>query len=672
MPKLLVHFHVFYEEQIPWFLEKLGNINGCQWDLYVTYSSLSDKARELISAAFPAAVFMEVENVGYDVWPFIKLLKTIDIGSYDYVMKLHTKSASSIKTKWRGIYLDGTVWRDRLVDAMLFDRERFAEIIARLGEDSTAGLFCHRMFLVKPSSPFPEDNEALEAELSRIGLEPGDRHFCAGTMFIARISPFSILRSADLTQEMFSSGMASHGNGSLAHVYERIISFAVSSAGYKLIPLDTPPFREKLILWMKDHISPILEAIFSIRQDRTETKYLTLLGIKIPLGRKRLRISPGKNYLVVALDVANTAPGIVFKTLLRSLSETSGIILLAEGIDESILNPNIKYIPLWHSVQDWGRAVKKWKRLGFNPRDVFWSWKTFLRKRREIERYSFDCIVTLTSNGYYSSLNLGRILSRRFRKKKYVIYSVDGMPSPLPWLGGDSRLHRNISRQIARLCSGADIFVLSNPMMIEYEKSVMPRFKGTWDYLYTPYRLLSPSFARKEHEGCNLLYAGSLYGLRRIDRLVEAFRHFLGKRPDATLYFIGERAPGYEDSYGDLIGSGKLVFMGPTDHIDEYYSIADCLIELAADIPDDVFLSSKVICYLPYNIPILAISGENSPVSQIMKGIPSIVQCRNDADEILAAMLRAVDVRVFDDRAGLLDEFSPGTICRKFKEILDK
>ena len=672
MPKLLVHFHVFYEEQIPWFLEKLGNINGCQWDLYVTYSRLSEKARELISAAFPDAVFMEVENVGYDVWPFIKLLKSIDIGSYDYVMKLHTKSASSIKTKWRGIYLDGTVWRDRLVDAMLLDRERFAEIIARLGEDSTAGLFCHRMFLVKPTSPFPEDNEALETELSRIGLDALDRHFCAGTMFIARISPFNLLRSADLTQEMFSSGMASHGNGSLAHVYERIISFAVSSAGYRLIPLDTPPFREKLMLWMKDHISPILEAIFSIRQDRTETKYLTLLGIKIPLGRKRLRISPGKNYLVVALDVANTAPGIVFKTLLRSLSETSGIILLAEGIDESILNPNIKYIPLRHSVQDWGRAVKKWKKLGFNPRDVFWSWKTWLRKRREIERYSFDCIVTLTSNGYYSSLNLGRILSRRFRKKKYVIYSVDGMPSPLPWLGGDNRLHRNISRQIARLCSGADIFVLSNPRMALYQKSVMPEYKGAWDYLFTPYRLLPPDFSRKEHDGYNLLYAGSLYGLRRIDSLVEAFRRYLALRPDATLYFVGERAPGYEDTCPDLTESGRIVFRDHTERIEEYYSIADCLIDIAADIPDDVFLSSKVICYLPYEIPILAISGANSPVSEIMKYVPSIANSSYDADEIYNALLSLEGVDDFTDRSKLLEVFHPDSMYRKFKSILEK
>lgn len=667
MSRLLVHFHVYYDDQIPFFLGKMGNISGCDWDLYVTYSNLSGEAREIILSAVPGARFLEVENVGYDIWPFVRLLRTIDLDCYDYVLKLHTKSASRIRTKWRGVYLDGDIWRDRLVDALLMDKDRFASLISSFGKDSSAGLFCHRLFLVEPSGPLPEDGPALSAELSRIGLEASDRHFCAGTIFLARMAPFKLIRDADITREMFSSEMASHGCGSLAHVYERILSIAVSASGFRLVPQNTPPFREIAKIWYRD----ILEFIFSLRRDGlTDTKYLTLFGIKIPLSKGRRTVSSGRNYLVVALDVSLTAPGIVFKTLLRSLSESCGITLLAQNIDESILNENIHYIPLKHGIEYWGRAEKKWRRFGFNPRDLFWTWKTWLCKHKEITRYRYDSLITLTSNGYYSSLNLGRLLARRFRLK-YIIYSVDGMPSPVEWMNGDRKLHRKLSGGIAALCSRADIFVLSNPMMIEYEKSVMPRFKGTWDYLFTPYRPLSESFERVPHDGFNLLYAGSLYGLRRIDSLVEAFRRFLTIRPDATLYFVGERAPGYEKFAGELLESGRIVFREPTDRIDEYYAKADCLIDLAADIPDDVFLSSKVICYLPYKIPILAISGENSPVSQIMKDVPSIVQCRNYDDGIYEALLRALEVKDFSDRMELLEAFKPDSICRKFKAILE-
>ena len=246
------------------------------------------------------------------------------------------------------------------------------------------------------------------------------------------------------------------------------------------------------------------------------------------------------------------------------------------------------------------------------------------------------------------------------------------MPSPLPWLGGDTILHCKISRRIASLCAGADMFILSNPMMIGYQKSVMPAFKGGWDYLFTPYRPLSESFEKVPHDGFNLLYAGSLYGLRRIDSLVEAFRRFLTIRPDATLYFVGERAPGYEKFAGELLESGRIVFREPTGRIDEYYAKADCLIDLAADIPDDVFLSSKVICYLPYKIPILAISGENSPVSQIMKDVPSIVQCWNYDDGIYEALLKVLEVRDFSDRKELLEAFSPETVCDRFKTIISR
>ena len=35
MSKLLVHLHVYYREQLPWFLEKLAHLEE-PWDLLVT------------------------------------------------------------------------------------------------------------------------------------------------------------------------------------------------------------------------------------------------------------------------------------------------------------------------------------------------------------------------------------------------------------------------------------------------------------------------------------------------------------------------------------------------------------------------------------------------------------------------------------------------------------
>ena len=108
MTRVLVHFHVYYEDQIPWFLENLRQIKGCEWDLYVTASVLSQAAKEEILAVFPHAILMPVENVGYDVWPFVKVLKAIDFDRYEYVLKLHTKSDSVRGARWNGS--GGTAW----------------------------------------------------------------------------------------------------------------------------------------------------------------------------------------------------------------------------------------------------------------------------------------------------------------------------------------------------------------------------------------------------------------------------------------------------------------------------------------------------------------------------------------------------------------------------------
>lgn len=373
-----------------------------------------------------------------------------------------------------------------------------------------------------------------------------------------------------------------------------------------------------------------------------------------------------RNYLIVALDASLSAPGIVFKTLISHMAESCRITLLTENADTVVSeNPGIRIIPLHHAMEGWGKAKLKWKYLGSNARDRRWAFKSFRKNRKTILSERYDAIIVLTSNGYYSALYLGKILSETIHCP-YIIYSVDGMPSPLPWLGEDERLHRNISLEIDRLCSGANLFILSNPMMLGYQKTILKSYRGRWDYLFTPYRSLPKDFSLKPHQNFNILYAGSLYGLRKIDGLTDAFRTFLGIRPDARLIIVGEVWRQYKEYAKDLVQEGKLVFKSPTLEINKYYSEADCLIDIAADIPNDVFLSSKVICYLPYSIPILAISGENSPVSGIMGGIGSILQCRNDAKEILEALVKAQDIHDFSDRRDLLSRFNDANLAKHF------
>ena len=103
--RLLVHFHVYYHDQVDYFIEKMSNINGCEWDLYVTMNNLVQETVDKLTVLKPDTHFIEMENVGYDVWPFIDVIKSVDISDYDLVMKLHTKSRSFLKA--HGIRLKG-------------------------------------------------------------------------------------------------------------------------------------------------------------------------------------------------------------------------------------------------------------------------------------------------------------------------------------------------------------------------------------------------------------------------------------------------------------------------------------------------------------------------------------------------------------------------------------
>ena len=83
MSRLLVHLHIYYHNQVDYFIGKMKNITDCEWDLLVTFSEYDSQTEALIKEFKPSAAFLKVENVGYDVWPFISVLKKIDFSRYD-------------------------------------------------------------------------------------------------------------------------------------------------------------------------------------------------------------------------------------------------------------------------------------------------------------------------------------------------------------------------------------------------------------------------------------------------------------------------------------------------------------------------------------------------------------------------------------------------------------
>lgn len=281
MIKLLVIFHLYYEDQLDCFLDRMRFINGCEWDLLVTGPQLGDDVRKRISAFKPGTEYLVTSNVGYDIWPFIAAVKSVRLESYDLLLKLHTKNSNNEANRVNGIRLKDYEWRDFLLDGILRDSEVFRKALDAFNNTSV-GLVCNRSLLKEVSNGLYEDLRPLEEELGYLGITTEDRHFCAGTMFMARALPYKILQGDKVVESKFAAGV-SHARGSMAHIYERIISILVADAGYVPLGLSVDAFRDFRVR-VHDMFTPVLSWVFALSRKGEEShKYLTIFGFDIKI-----------------------------------------------------------------------------------------------------------------------------------------------------------------------------------------------------------------------------------------------------------------------------------------------------------------------------------------------------------------------------------------------------
>lgn len=288
--RLLVTFHVFYHDQVDYFIDKLKNISGCSWDLVVTYVAHSQKMENKIRRFKSDARFVEVENMGYDVWPFIRVIKEVDFLQYDYVLKLHTKSISRQgKDRVNSILVNGTVWRDLLVDALLKSPSRFQRCLDVFANDPKCGILCSYEFCKFIEPLLPEETFLLEEETERIGMEIKSNKFCAGTIFLARPAALAGLLEIPFTTDMWMGELKSASRGSLGHVYERILSLIVYNAGYRLVGIPSHKYTA-LKAFVNKTSTPVTKWVFSLGRvregkgvDSKCPKYLTVLGRKFKI-----------------------------------------------------------------------------------------------------------------------------------------------------------------------------------------------------------------------------------------------------------------------------------------------------------------------------------------------------------------------------------------------------
>ena len=378
-----------------------------------------------------------------------------------------------------------------------------------------------------------------------------------------------------------------------------------------------------------------------------------------------------KRFLVIAPELDGNAPAFVLRNVMLALARHADLDIFTSRWGDLPLPEGVRTFYTGHMRgYKWERVDRYWRWFHCNPEDLNWYFRVRHRVRRQIHGIHYDAVLTLSSATTMPTIMVGGYFARQL-KCKWLIYSVDGIPSPVEWMEGFFRSHDRIARYVDRICRGAQVFYLSNYWMAEYEKKVCPSFTGKWDWLYTCPRKWE-DYPKVGHEGLVLLYTGALYGKRSVSGLKDALASLAAKGKNIKMIFVGDVAESFAQELQPLTEKGIVEIHPFQDNIDDYYTRADILLDIGADLDYDIFLSSKIISYLPVSRPILGISGVPSPARDVMKECPGMVHCRNIGEEIEAGILQCEQMLEsgFESRAPFLEQFKPETVALKlFNEM---
>ncbi len=235
LPRVLVHVHLYYREQIDFIMESLNNICKCKYDLYITMTERHELTERRILCRWKEAKILIVQNVGYDVFPFLHVLKQVRLSNYDFVLKIHTKNARGPGEDYvYGIRVPGYRWRDELIRAIIGSKAVFERNLQSFINDKKLGCIGAGRFIFSTRDNNEEQNYNLPEWRRRCGVEGGS-NYIGGSMFFARAYPFERLKALNMQPKDFESRhMRTKDSKNTAHIFERLFGIVIESEGFEI------------------------------------------------------------------------------------------------------------------------------------------------------------------------------------------------------------------------------------------------------------------------------------------------------------------------------------------------------------------------------------------------------------------------------------------------------
>lgn len=233
--KILVVAHVFYPQLWPELAGCIRNITERK-DVVITFvdeASVVEARKD-----FPDARFALCENRGYDVWPFVRVLRSTDLSSYDAIVKLHTKRDVE---ETRGYHFNhvkfyGSVWRNHLL-AFVRTSEAWTKTLRELSRPGVGMVADRHVVMRRNDVRWERTRTSFDAAAGFLGIDPEavrrNGQYVAGSMFAARPAALRPLLEKFLGTEMFEPSEG-HLTETFAHVVERAFGLSVGLAGLRI------------------------------------------------------------------------------------------------------------------------------------------------------------------------------------------------------------------------------------------------------------------------------------------------------------------------------------------------------------------------------------------------------------------------------------------------------
>lgn len=294
---VLVVVHVYYPElweQISFCISNLDRLNKC-YDLYVT---IPEKLRFFSSHILEfnkKANIIITENVGYDIWPFIKVLNCVELDKYDYIIKLHTKRSlgMTVVSTCNKYFFIGKTWRTLLL-SFISKKRNLESVFCAFEKDASLGMVNSNKIIEETVLPSKDAHYSYCAENAidiinkLIPYNSNCIKFVAGSMFICRAKPLKLLKELDYDLKDFIKVDRDKVND-LPHILERVFGGLITVQGYKIYdPFSSIwdnvffiPYSVLCRLLSIRIVKKIIRFIFRIDGHYNEDKIIRIFKIKI-------------------------------------------------------------------------------------------------------------------------------------------------------------------------------------------------------------------------------------------------------------------------------------------------------------------------------------------------------------------------------------------------------